>query len=57
MCSLSSANAPEFLLHHGFTDKLWSDWQKKGWDYKNAYFKVLFSFNEHTQQISMLEKH
>ncbi|KXJ12975.1 regulator of nonsense transcripts 3A [Exaiptasia diaphana] len=43
MCSLSSANAPEFLLHHGFTDKLWSDWQKKGWNYKNAYFKRVFS--------------
>ncbi|EDO44181.1 predicted protein [Nematostella vectensis] len=30
MCSTSSANAPEFLLHHGFTDKLWADWQKIG---------------------------
>lgn len=39
MCSKLSANAPEFLLHHGFVDKLWSDWQKKGTNYKNAYFK------------------
>lgn len=38
MCSRQSANAPEFLLHHAFTDKLWSDWQKKGTRYKNAYF-------------------
>ena len=38
MCSKQSANAPEFLLHHAFTDKLWSDWQKKGTRYKNAYF-------------------
>ncbi|PFX24126.1 Tyrosinase [Stylophora pistillata] len=38
MCSRQSANAPEFLLHHGFADKLWSDWQKKGTRYKNAYF-------------------
>ncbi|XP_078361289.1 tyrosinase-like [Oculina patagonica] len=39
MCSRFSANAPEFLLHHAFTDKIWSDWQKKGTSYKNAYFK------------------
>lgn len=37
MCSRFSANAPEFLLHHAFTDKIWSDWQKKGTRYKNAY--------------------
>lgn len=23
-----SASAPEFFLHHGFLDKMWSDWQK-----------------------------
>ena len=38
MCSRLSANAPEFLLHHAFTDKLWSDWQKKETRYKKAYF-------------------
>ena len=38
MCTKLSANAPEFLLHHAFTDKLWSDWQKKGTRYKNTYF-------------------
>ena len=37
MCSSYSANAPEFLLHHAFTDKIWTDWQKKGNRYKNAY--------------------
>ena len=37
MCSIYSANAPEFLLHHAFTDKIWTDWQKKGTRYKNAY--------------------
>ena len=25
-----SASAPEFWFHHGFLDKLWSDWQKRG---------------------------
>ena len=39
MCSKQSANAPEFLLHHAFTDKLWADWQKKETRYKNAYFR------------------
>jgi len=41
MCSKLSANAPEFLLHHAFTDKLWADWQKKETRYKNAYFRGL----------------
>lgn len=27
MCSIRSADAPEFLLHHGFVDKIWADWQ------------------------------
>ncbi len=27
MCSLQAANDPVFFLHHGFIDKLWSDWQ------------------------------
>ena len=39
MCSKQSANAPEFILHHAFTDKLWADWQKKETRYKNAYFR------------------
>ena len=39
MCLAISANDPIFFLHHGFIDKLWSDWQNKGPDYKNlAYF-------------------
>lgn len=43
MCSKLSANAPEFLLHHGFVDKIWSDWQKKGASYKKAYFKGIIN--------------
>ena len=39
MCTKQSANAPEFLLHHAFTDKLWADWQKKETRYKYAYFR------------------
>ncbi|XP_062500757.1 tyrosinase-like [Corticium candelabrum] len=27
MCTIQSADAPEFFLHHGFVDKLWADWQ------------------------------
>lgn len=29
MCTDNSASSPEFFLHHGFVDKLWSDWQKQ----------------------------
>ena len=39
MCSLDSASAPEFLLHHGFVDKIWVDWQKQSNAHKfNTYF-------------------
>ena len=35
MCSYKSANDPVFFLHHGFIDKLWSDWQNNGPAFKN----------------------
>ena len=39
MCSLDSASAPEFFLHHGFVDKIWWDWQKQSNEHKfNEYF-------------------
>ncbi|XP_074609332.1 grixazone synthase-like [Acropora palmata] len=38
MCSLDSATAPEFFLHHGFVDKIWNDWQKKSESHKNVFF-------------------
>ena len=38
MCSIDSANAPEFFLHHGFIDKLWLDWQNRGPAFKNMPF-------------------
>ena len=41
MCSLDSAAAPEFFLHHGFVDKLWDDWQKRSDAQKNAFFPTI----------------
>ena len=41
MCSVRSAYAPEFFLHHGYIDKLWADWQKKGLGYRNAHFSTV----------------
>ena len=38
MCSSKSAEAPEFFLHHGFIDKIWSDYQKQSVAKKYAYF-------------------
>ncbi|XP_028405793.1 putative tyrosinase-like protein tyr-3 [Dendronephthya gigantea] len=39
MCSVDAASAPEFLMHHGFIEKIWSDWQKKGSENKfNTFF-------------------
>lgn len=38
MCSLDSANAPSFFLHHGFIDKIWWDAQQKNkMFYKGTY--------------------
>jgi hypothetical protein len=30
MARMDAASAPEFIPHHGFIDKIWSDWQKRG---------------------------
>lgn len=38
MCSFDSAAAPEFLLHHGFVDKIWTDWQSRSNAHMNAHF-------------------
>lgn len=38
MCTIDSANAPEFFMHHGFIDKIWYDYQKKSITNKNAFF-------------------
>lgn len=39
MCSDDSASTPEFFLHHGFVDKIWSDWQKQSMAHtKNQHF-------------------
>ena len=39
MCLVTSAEAPEFFLHHGFIDKIWSDWQEKSRDHLTAHFR------------------
>jgi len=41
MCTIDSAAAPEFFLHHGFVDKIWDDWQKKSETHKNVFFSNL----------------
>lgn len=35
----NSSNAPEIIFHHGFLDKIWSTWQKKGKEYKFTFFQ------------------
>lgn len=49
MCSIDSASAPEFFLHHGFIDKIWDDWQKKSDAHKNAFFPSVNGFMPGTQ--------
>ncbi|CAH3192675.1 unnamed protein product, partial [Porites evermanni] len=41
MCNQYSANAPEFFLHHAFIDKIWADWQEKGTEHMDVYFRDL----------------
>ncbi|XP_066919000.1 uncharacterized protein [Clytia hemisphaerica] len=38
MSFVTSANVPEFNLHHCFVDKIWHDWQKKSSANFNAFF-------------------
>ncbi|XP_078343817.1 tyrosinase-like [Oculina patagonica] len=51
----ASSNAPEFIFLHNFVDKIWTTWQKKGNDYKFAYFskskvKLPFSSSQYGWQ-------
>lgn len=38
MCLDTSAEAPKFFLHHGFIDKIWSDWQEKSRGHLTVHF-------------------
>ena len=49
MCSLDSASAPEFFLHHGFIDKIWDDWQKKSDAHRNAFFSGISDYMPESQ--------
>ena len=43
MAGKESSSAPEFWFHHAFLDKLWSDWQKRGAEFKFHYFRGVHS--------------
>lgn len=38
MCTVTSANAPEFFLHHAFIDKIWANWQEYSVQHMNVHF-------------------
>ena len=40
-CTPDSASAPEFILIHGYVDKVWEDWQTKNAAKRNAYFPAV----------------
>ena len=41
MCRMTSANAPEFFLHHAFIDKIWANWQEYSHQHMIAHFSNL----------------
>lgn len=49
MCEITAAEAPEFFLHHGFIDRIWSDWQNRGPDYLTIFFANLTDPMEGTE--------
>lgn len=46
---ITAAEAPEFFLHHGFIDRIWSDWQNRGPDYLTIFFANLTDPMEGTE--------
>ncbi|XP_031566332.1 uncharacterized protein LOC116301420 [Actinia tenebrosa] len=38
MCTTDAASAPEFFLHHGMVDKIWTDWQKNSNSHRTVFF-------------------
>ena len=38
MCTVTSANAPEFFLHHAFIDKIWANWQEYSLQHMTVHF-------------------
>ncbi|KAJ7326089.1 hypothetical protein OS493_028347 [Desmophyllum pertusum] len=51
MCSFNSAVSPEFILHHGFIDKIWADWQRQSNAHMNAHFRSVADNMPGTWQI------
>ncbi|XP_078342227.1 uncharacterized protein LOC144628048 isoform X2 [Oculina patagonica] len=39
MCEVTSANAPEFFLHHAFIDKIWANWQEFSENHMTVHFQ------------------
>lgn len=51
MCSFDSATSPEFMLHHGFIDKIWTDWQRQSSAHRNAHFPTVAGNMPGTRQL------
>ncbi|XP_022801546.1 uncharacterized protein LOC111339216 [Stylophora pistillata] len=51
MCSFDSAAAPEFMLHHGFVDKIWTDWQRRSAVHMHAHFSSVTAPMPGTNQL------
>lgn len=51
MCSFDSAVSPEFMLHHGFIDKIWTDWQRQSIAHRNAHFPAVADNMPGTRQL------
>ncbi|KAJ7353962.1 hypothetical protein OS493_030805 [Desmophyllum pertusum] len=41
MCFVTSANAPEFFLHHCFIDRIWANWQEYSEEHMTVHFSGL----------------
>lgn len=40
-CTMDSVSAPEFILIHGYVDKVWAEWQAKSVANRDAYFPTV----------------
>ena len=57
MCTHEAANAPEFFLHHGMIDYIWTRYQSLDVDHYDVYYNTSLSFMTSSSGVSLTERY